>query len=66
MEGAVEPPASVVVPEMVVFPRGLLAAGDDGECGLGHGDVVELKALAALHGEDVARKCQVISGRREK
>ena len=26
----------------------------------------ELKALAALHGEDVARKCQVISGRREK
>ena len=28
MNGAVEPPGSMVVPEVMVFPRGALAAGE--------------------------------------
>ena len=40
MEGPMEPPVSVVVPEMVVGSRGLLTAGNDGRCDLIHGDVV--------------------------
>ena len=39
VDGAVEPPGAVVVPQVVVRTRGLLAAGE-GRGGYGHGDVV--------------------------
>ena len=39
VQGSVEPPGSVVVPEVVVGARGLLAAGQLGRCGLVHGVV---------------------------
>ena len=40
VDGAIQPPGAVVVPEMVVGSRGLLTAGNDGRCDLIHGDVV--------------------------
>jgi hypothetical protein len=39
MEGAMKPPATVVVPKVVIWPRSLLTAGQNGRCGLVHGGV---------------------------
>ena len=50
VEGRVEPPTAVVVPEVVVGTGGLLPAGDDGWGGV-HGDVVVVVHDIAMAGK---------------
>lgn len=59
MNGAVEPPGSMVVPEVMVFPRGALAAGEIGWVG-GHGDVLAVWA----HHEAKKQKARLRSSSR--
>lgn len=61
MHGAVEPPIAMVVPEMVVRPRSLLTAGDNGLSGI-HEDVVFWIHDAAVPGKKNARPVDISTG----
>ena len=51
MEGAVKPPGAVVVPQVMVWSSGLLAAGNNRGCDRVHGDVVVLVHDTAMPGK---------------
>ena len=62
VDGAVQPPGAVVVPEMVVGSRSLLTAGNDGRCDLIHGDVVVWIHDIAMPGKQNARPDDISTG----